>query len=362
MGAVEEAVWGSVNSLPVYLYTLNGATGAAAQITNYGATLQSLKIPGPDGELIDVVLGFDNFHEYQGEHPFFGATIGRCANRIAGGSFNLDGRIHKLAINDNSGPNHIHGGVVGFDKQVWKTSDFGQNGEGAYVKLTYTSPGGEEGYPGSVEATVIYTLNNNELHITMAAETDSLTLVNLTNHSYWNLNGHQAGSVLKHNITLFSDAYTPVDKHLIPTGEIRAVAGTAFDFTQHREIGSAMGTIPKSGHNEPAGYDHNFVLRDAGGRTRPAARVESDESGLIMEVRTNQPSVQFYTANFLTQDLPGKHGAAYSKHHAFCLETQTFPDAINHQELGGWPSVLLPPGKCYHHKVCYAFSDDGTGL
>jgi len=359
MGAVEETFWGRNGSQPVYLYTLHGKTGAAAQVTNYGASLQSLNIPHPDGELIDVVLGFDHFYEYQGEHPFFGATVGRCANRIAGGCFNLGGRSHNLAINDSVRPNHIHGGTKGFDKQVWETSDFGQNSEGPYVKLTYTSRAGEEGYPGTVKATVTYALSEeNKLHIVMEAETDRLTLVNLTNHSYWNLNGHQSGPVVNHNITLFSDSYTPVDVNLIPTGEIRPVTGTPFDFTKPREIGSAMASIPKSGQNDPGGYDHNFVLRDAGGRMRQAARVVADESGLIMETSTNQPSLQFYTANFLQQGLSGKNGAIYSKHHAFCLETQTFPDAINRRGLPGWPSVLLSPDEHYHHTVCYAFSAD----
>ena len=301
MGAVEETFWGRNGSQPVYLYTLHGKTGAAAQVTNYGASLQSLNIPHPDGELIDVVLGFDHFYEYQGEHPFFGATVGRCANRIAGGCFNLGGRSHNLAINDSVRPNHIHSGTKGFDKQVWETSDFGQNSEGPYVKLTYTSRAGEEGYPGTVKATVTYALSEeNKLHIVMEAETDRLTLVNLTNHSYWNLNGHQSGPVV----------------------------------------------------------NHNFVLRDAGGRMRQAARVVADESGLIMETSTNQPSLQFYTANFLHQGLSGKNGAIYSKHHAFCLETQTFPDAINRRGLPGWPSVLLSPDEHYHHTVCYAFSAD----
>ena len=359
MGAVEETVWGVLHSRPVYLYTLNGASGASARVTNYGGILQSLDIPGPDGDLVDVVLGFDTFDEYLGEHPFFGATVGRCANRIAGGRFTLDGRIHQLAINDSAGPNHIHGGPGGFDKQRWETRDFGQNSEGTYVELAYTSGDGEEGYPGTVETTVTYALTgDDELRITMEARTDRPTLVNLTNHSYWNLNGHRGGTVLDHEVTLFADGYTPVDRNLIPNGEIAAVAGTPFDFTQPRTIGTEMASISGSGPGGPGGpggYDHNFVLRDAGGHVRPAARVVSSRSGLTMEVRTDQPGVQFYTGNFLTSALTGKHGAVYDKHHAFCLETQAFPDAVNHQGSLGWPSVILGPGERYLHEVRYAF-------
>ena len=357
MGAVEETVWGTFRSRPVYLYTLNGASGAAARVTNYGGILQSLDIPGPYGDLVDVVLGFDTFEEYLGEHPFFGATVGRCANRIAGGRFTLDGRIHQLAVNDSAGPNHIHGGPGGFDKQRWETRDFGQNSGGPYVELAYTSRDGEEGYPGTVETTVTYALTgDDELRITMEARTDRPTLVNLTNHSYWNLNGHQGGTVLDHEVTLLADGYTPVDSHLIPTGEIRPVAGTPFDFTQPRTIGAEMDSIPAPGAGAPGGYDHNFVLRDAGGQVRPAAQVASSRSGLTMEVRTNQPGVQFYTGNFLTGALAGKEGAAYGRHHAFCLETQAFPDAVNHQGTPGWPSVVLGPGERYIHEVRYAFA------
>lgn len=360
MGAVEEIVWGAYRSRPVYLYTLNGATGAAARITNYGAILQSLEIPDADGDLVDVVLGFDTFDEYLGDHPFFGATVGRCANRIAGGRFTLEDRTYQLAVNDAAGPNHIHGGPGGFDKQVWEPRDFGQHSEGTYVVLAYTSADGEEGYPGTVEATVTYTLTGgDELRISMEARTDQPTPVNLTNHSYWNLNGHQSGPVLDHEVALFADAYTPVDSHLIPTGEIREVAGTPFDFTQPRTIASEMGDIAPPGQREsgdPVGYDHNFVLRDAGGRVRPAARVASSQSGLSMEVRTNQPGVQFYTGNYLSTNLTGKGGAVYERHHAFCLETQVFPDAVNRQGMPGWPPVVLNPGEAYHHEVSYAFS------
>lgn len=360
MGAVEEIVWGAFRSRPVFLYALNGASGAVARVTNYGGILQSLEIPDADGDLVDVVLGFDTLDEYLGDHPFFGATVGRCANRIAGGRFAIEGRTCQLAINDKAGPNHIHGGPGGFDKQVWEPRDFGQHGEGTYVVLAYTSADGEEGYPGTVEATVTYTLTgDDELRVSMEARTDRSTPVNLTNHSYWNLNGHQSGPVLDHEIALFADAYTPVDPHLIPTGEIRAVAGTPFDFTQPRTIAAEMDAIAPPGPREPGdpvGYDHNFVLRDAGGRMRPAARAASSHSGLSMEVRTNQPGVQFYTGNYLSTALTGKGGAVYDRHHAFCLETQVFPDAVNHQGLEGWPSVILNPGERYHHEVCYAFS------
>ena len=360
MGAVEETVWGALRSGPVFLYTLNGASGAAAHVTNYGAILQSMEIPDAAGNLVDVVLGFDTLEEYLGEHPFFGATVGRCANRIAGGRFTLGGKAYSLAINDRAGPNHIHGGPGGFDKQVWEPVDFGQGEDGTSVVLAYTSAEGEEGYPGTVETTVTYTLTrDDELRISMEARTDRPTVVNLTNHAYWNLSGHQSGPVLDHEVTLFADAYTPVDRHLIPTGEIREVAGTPFDFTRPRTMAAEMdGTASPGPRNtgDPVGYDHNFVLRNTGGKTRPAARAASLRSGLTMEVTTNQAGVQFYTGNHLSGALSGKGGAVYGRHHAFCLETQAFPDAINHQGAPGWPSVVLNPGEAYRHEVCYAFA------
>ena len=363
MGAVEEKTWGAFRSRPVFLYTLNGASGAAAHITNFGAILQSLEIPDATGNLVDVVLGFDTLDEYLGGHPFFGATVGRCANRIAGGRFTLEGRDYQLAINDGAGPNHIHGGPGGFDRQVWEPLDFGQREEGPFVTLTYTSADGEEGYPGTVETTVTYTLTgDDELRISMVARSDRTTVVNMTNHTYWNLNGHQAGPVLDHEVTLFADAYTPVDRHLIPTGEIRPVAGTPFDFTEPKTIAAEMDAINAPDPREqeesegPGGYDHNFVLRDAGGEIRPIARAVSRRSGLAMTVRTDQPGVQFYTGNNLTDALTGKQCAVYGRHHGFCLETQAFPDAINKQGSPGWPSVILHPDEEYRHEVCYAFA------
>ncbi len=358
MGAVEETVWGARDSRPVFLYTLNSASGAAARITNYGGILQSLEIPDADGNLVDVVLGFDTLDEYLGDHPYFGAIVGRCANRIAGGRFTLEGRTHQLAMNDLAGPNHIHGGPEGFDRRVWAPRDFGQRAGAAYVVLAYTSVDGEEGYPGTVETTVTYTLTGDELRISMKARTNRATPVNLTNHTYWNLNGHQSGPVLDHEIALYAEAYTPVDEHLIPTGEISAVAGTPFDFTRPRTIGSEMDAVAPPGSQRsgsPTGYDHNFILREAGGRVRPAARAVSGESGLVMEVRTNQTGMQFYTGNYLSTGPSGKGGATYGRHHAFCLETQAFPDAINQQESPGWPSVVLNPDEAYQHEVCYAF-------
>ena len=371
MGAVEETIWGAFRSRPVFLYTLNGASGAAAHVTNYGAILQSLEIPDADGNLVDVVLGFDTLDEYLGDHPFFGATVGRCANRIAGGRFTLGGKDYNLAVNDTAGPNHIHGGPGGFDRQVWEPRDFGQQEGGTYVVLAYTSADGEEGYPGRVETTVTYTLTgDDELRISMAAGTDCSTLVNLTNHSYWNLNGHQSGAVMDHEVVILADAYTPVDRHLIPTGEIRPVAGTPFDFTEPRTIAAEMDAIAAGmdaiapsepgGTGNPAGYDHNFVLRARGGRVRPAARAASSRSGLAMELWTNQPGVQFYTGNNLTSALTGKAGAVYGRHHGFCLETQAFPDAINRQGSPGWPSVVLNPDERYHHEVRYAFTTAAT--
>ena len=367
MGAVEETVWGTFRSRPVFLYTLNSRSGAAAHVTNYGAILQSLEIPDADGNLVDVVLGFDTLEEYLVEHPFFGATVGRCANRIAGGRFNLGGRDYSLAINDGAGPNHIHGGPGGFDRQVWEPIDSGQNSDGPFVALAYTSEDGEEGYPGTVETTVTYTLaGEDELRISMEARSNGPTVVNLTNHTYWNLDGHQSGPVLDHEVTLFADAYTPADRHLIPTGEIRPVAESPFDFREPKTIAAEMDAVKWPDPREPGGtdgavgYDHNFVLRGADGRVRPAARATSRRSGLDMHVRTNQPGMQFYTGNNLTGALTGKRGAVYGRHHGFCMETQAFPDAVNKQGLPGWPSVILNPGDEYRHDVRYAFASTAT--
>jgi aldose 1-epimerase len=355
LSAIEEQEWGTFHTRPVHQYTLTNSSGSTARITNYGAILQSLEIPDRHGKLIDVTLGFDTFDEYLGANPFFGATIGRCANRIAGGMFTLDGRM--VNLDANSPPNHIHGGRRGFDKRLWDITRAGQGLGDVFVKMMYISKENEEGYPGTVEVAVTYTLTfDNTLRIEMQAGADAPTPVNMSNHSYWNLNGGASGSILDHEVTLISDAYTPTDDTRIPTGEIRPVASTPFDFTTSKRIRTDIDALTLLDEDDPGGYDHNFIIRDADGTIKPAARVYSPQSGLTMNVKTNQPGIQFYTGNFIDGSIKGKGGTVYGKHQALCLETQKFPDAINKQGIEGWPSVILRPGEPYYHEVQYAFS------
>jgi len=332
---------------PVKLYELTNAGGLQAKVTNYGAILTELHVPDRDGKPADVVLGFDELAGYLVKHPFFGATVGRVANRIAGGRFTLDGKVYQLAI--NSRPNAIHGGLKGFDKVVWKSEPFAEP-EAAGVKLSHVSPDGDEGYPGTLTAQVTYTLTNqNELKIDYRATTDKATPVNLTNHSYFNLGGAGSGTILGHELTLMADQYTPADDNLIPTGELRSVKRTPFDFTEPHTIGARIEQIA----DKTAGYDHNFVLR--GGREQPAlsARVREPKSGRVLEMYTTEPGVQLYTANHLDGKLKGKGGAVYQKQGAFCLEAQHFPDSVNHPNF---PSVILRPGKTYTQTTIYKFS------
>jgi aldose 1-epimerase len=288
------------------------------------------------------VLGFDTLGPYLKGHPHFGCTAGRVANRIAKGTFVLDGKTYHLAI--NNGPNHLHGGLKGFDKAVWKA----EPQPAAAVKFSYTSPDGEEGYPGSLQTTVTMTLTDaNELRIDYSAVTDKPTLVNLTNHSYFNLAG--TGDILRHELTINADAVTAVDDTLIPTGEIRPVAGTPLDFRTPQTIGSRFSQLETT----PVGYDDNYVLNWGGKALAFAARVFEPKSGRVMEVFTTQPGVQLYTANWLDGSLIGKGGVAYRQHAALCLETQHFPDSVNHPNF---PSVVLRPGETYRQTTVHKFS------
>jgi aldose 1-epimerase len=326
----------------VDLYTLTNANDLLAKVAAYGAIITELHMPDRQGQLRDIVLGFDNLAQYLKRHPYFGATVGRVANRIAKGRFTLDGQTYTLATNNR--PNHLHGGLKGFDKMVWRT----EPQAGAAVKFTYTSPDGEEGYPGTLAVAVTMTLTDaNELRLDYAATTDKATPVNLTNHSYFNLAGE--GGALDHELIIAADYYTPVDSALIPTGEIKPVKGTLMDFTQPQPIGSRFAQF----HTQPVGYDHNYVLNAGGKGLALAARVYEPRSGRVMEVHTTQPGVQFYTANFLDGSLTGKRGVVYRQHSAFCLETQHFPDSVNQPEF---PSVILRPGQTYRHTTSYKFS------
>jgi aldose 1-epimerase len=343
---VQKSSYGQLpDGTQIELYTLTNSKGVVAKIITYGALLTELHVPDRNGQLGDIVLGFDNLDQYLKGHPYFGATIGRVANRIAQGKFTLDGQPYTLAT--NNGPNHLHGGLKGFDKVVWKAEPI-QSSDWAAVKFTYTSSDGEEGYPGNLNVTVIYTLTDlNELRINYSATTDKATPVNLTNHSYFNLAGE--GDILGHELMLAADRYTPVDDTLIPTGELAPVKGTVMDFTSPMAIGSRIGKLT----NQPSGYDHNYCLTAGGKGLALAARVYEPKSGRVMEILTTEPGIQFYTGNFLDGTLTGKRGIVYKKHYGFCLETDHFPDSINRPNF---PPVVLRPGQTYRQTTVHRFS------
>ena len=331
----------------VQLFTLTNANGVKASITNFGGILTSLMVPDKDGKLGDVILGFDNVGGYQSPEflksgPYFGALIGRYGNRIKDGKFTLDGKAYTLA--KNNGTNTLHGGKVGFDKVVWQ-AESGTSAEGQSLKLTYLSKDGEEGYPGNLNVTVVYTLTaDNALKIDYTATTDKVTVVNLTNHAYFNLNHGAGKDILGHEVTLPADRYNVVDAGLIPTGELRPVKGTPFDFTTPHAIGERIAQVP-------GGYDHNWILNTPTGQ-HAAATVYEPATGRTMEVTTDQPGIQFYTGNFLDGTLTGKGGTVYGKNAGFCLETQHFPDSPNQPKF---PSTVLKPGETFHSVSTYKF-------
>jgi aldose 1-epimerase len=327
-------------------YTLNGSHGAFCKIITYGGILSELHVPDKSGKLADVVLGFDDLPGYLGPHPYFGATCGRFSNRIAKGKFTLEGKTYSLAI--NNGPNALHGGLKGFDKVVWRATP-GESKDGAALKLESTSADGEEGYPGKLKVTVVYTFTEkNDLRIDYTATTDKATPVNLTNHSYFNLAGAGSGDVFGHELMLTAKNFTPTDDTLIPTGEIKSVKGTPFDFTTAKPIGKDIEKLYSQPHK---GYDHNFVLDSQNKTLALAARVTEPKSGRVMEVLTTEPGVQLYTANFLG-DTAGKAGKTYKQYGAFCLETQHYPDSVNHPNF---PSTILRPGAEYRTTTIYRF-------
>ncbi|HWW02704.1 MAG TPA: aldose epimerase family protein [Candidatus Acidoferrum sp.] len=341
--AVQKAKFGQLpDGKAVDLYTLTNANGLVAKITNYGTIITELHVPDRQGRTADVVLGFDNLGPYLKGHPYFGCTVGRVANRTAGGKFSLDGKTYHLAV--NNGPNHLHGGIKGFDKMAWKA----EPQAGAAVKFTHTSADGEEGYPGKLDVTVVMALTDaNELRLEYMAVTDKPTPINLTNHSYFNLFGE--GDILGHELMLEADYYTPSNASLIPTGEIKAVKGTPLDFATPMTIGSRILEVA----NEEAGYDHNYVVNGGGKSLALAGRVYEPRSGRVMEVHTTQPGVQLYTANYLDGSLTGKRGVVYRRQNAFCLETQHFPDSVNKPNF---PSTILRPGEIYQQATVYKFT------
>jgi aldose 1-epimerase len=347
---VKSEPFGKAGGKDVVLYTLENASGMKARIMTYGATLVSLDVPDKSGKAGDVTLGFDTVEGYMTKaNPFFGATAGRYANRIAKGKFTLDGKTYTLAT--NNGENHLHGGVKGFDKVIWDAMPLpSNNAEQASVQFSYTSPDGEEGYPGTLKTVCTYTLNNrNELIISFYATTDKPTVLNLTNHSYWNLSGAAAGNILDHELTLYADKYVPVDKGSIPTGPLADVKGTIFDFTTPHTIGERI----KQVGNDPLGYDHTWVLNGKAGDLKRCATVYDKTSGRLMDVLTTQPGVQFYTGNYLNGDAVARGNVKCNQHQGFCLETQHFPDSPNQP---AYPTTVLRPGEEFRQITVHRFS------
>jgi aldose 1-epimerase len=327
-------------------YTLNNRHGMTAKVMDYGGILTELWVPDRNRQSGNVVAGFDNFDQYLKGHPYFGATTGRYANRIANGRFTLDGREYKLAA--NNGPNALHGGLKGFDKQLWKSEPIDNKPGQASVHFSYVSKDGEEGYPGNLSVTVIYTLtDNDELVIDYSASTDKPTVINLTNHSYFNLAG--SGDILGHEVRIEADRYTPVNGQLIPTGELAPVAGTPLDFRKPALVGDRIQKLKPV----PGGYDHNFVLNRIGAGLELVAMVSDSKSGRKLEVLTTEPGMQLYTGNFLDGSLTGLNGVTYHKYSALCLETQHFPDSPNQPNF---PSTTLRPGTEFKSMTVFRFS------
>jgi aldose 1-epimerase len=336
------------NGTPVELYTLRNTNGAEARISTYGGLVISLKVPDRNGHFGDVVLGYDNLASYIKDSPYFGAMIGRYGNRIAKGKFTLDGKQYTLAI--NNGPNALHGGLKGFDKVVWEPSILARP-DGPAIQLRYTSKDGEEGYPGNLSVTAVYTLTeDNALKLEYTATTDEDTVVNLTQHSYFNLAGK--GDILNHQVMIPADKFTPVDSTLIPTGELRPVAGTPFDFRKPTAIGARINQ-----DNEQlkfgGGYDHNWVINKEMGQLTVMARVYEPATGRVLEVLSTEPGLQFYTGNFLDGKITGKGGWVYQFRNGFCMEPQHYPDSPNQPNF---PSVVLKPGQVYKNTIIYRFS------
>ena len=330
-------------------FTLTNANGAILRLISLGATISELHVRGRDGAMEDVVLGYDEVADYEANLPYVGCVIGRVANRIAAGRFELDGTVYALAR--NFGANHIHGGNVGFHQRIWH----GQTAAGVdpAVRFAYTSPDGEEGYPGRLEVAVTYTLTAADgVRIDYEAATDRATPVNLTNHAYFNLAGAGSGTILDHELMIAADHYTPIDGGGIPTGEIKAVKDTVMDFTKAMKIGSRIAKLPPSDGN-PGGYDHNYCLNSKDNSLALAATLYDSGSGRLLEILTTEPGIQLYTGNYLDGSNVGKGGKKYEKHHGICLETQHFPDSINQPNF---PPVLLKPGEVYTHETVHRFS------
>jgi aldose 1-epimerase len=333
---------------PVAIYTLKNSNGVEARVCTYGGILVSLLAPDRNGNLGDIVLGYDHLRGYLEKNPYFGALVGRCANRIANGKFTIEDKTYSVAI--NNGPNSLHGGLKGFDKVIWQPT-LAHVATGPALELFYLSKDREEGYPGNLEVKTTYSLSDdNSLRVDFEASTDQPTIVNLTQHSYFNLACQ--GDILGHQMQIEADRFTPVDSNLIPTGELRPVRGTPFDFRQAAAIGARIDQDEeqiKLGH----GYDHNFIINHPMGRLDRIACASEPGSGRILEVFSDLPGVQFYTGNFLNGTITGKAGTVYHPRCAFCLEPQFFPDSPHHPNF---PSIVLKPGQTYRHSVIYKLS------
>jgi aldose 1-epimerase len=347
---VTQQVFGKTpDGTPVDLYTLTNAHGLEAKITTYGGAVVSLLVPDQKGQLDDVALGLETLAEYIEKSPYWGCITGRYANRIAGGKFTLNDVEYTLA--QNNGENHLHGGLKGFDKVVWAAEEISSD-DGVGLKLTYLSKDGEEGYPGNLSVEVVYTLTNADaLKIEYLASADKETIVNLTNHTYFNLADGGAGDILGHELMIDADRFTPIDNTLIPTGELRRVEGTPMDFRQLTPIGARIEQDDEQ-LRFGGGYDHNWVLNSSDGSLTLAARVQEPTTGRVMEVYTTEPGIQFYSGNFLDGSIIGKSGKIYQKRHGLCLETQHFPDSPNKPNF---PSTVLKPGQTYQTTTIFKF-------
>lgn len=334
----------------VHKYTLDNKAGAVIEVIDYGATIRTLSVPDRNGKSADIVLGCDSLQGYVNGTAYFGAVVGRYGNRIGAGKFTLDGKSYQVTVND--GVNHLHGGRIGFNKVLWEVKEFRASGEPS-ILLEYVSRDGEEGYPGTVTLRVRYTLTGkNELRIEYEGTTDKTTILNPTQHSYFNLSGVFTGTILDHQLMIAADSFTPVDKGLIPTGQIASLDGTPFDFRTSTAIGARINDTDEQ-MSRGNGYDHNWVLRGSPGALRKAAEVYEPASGRLMAVFTDQPGIQFYSGNFLDGSAKGKGGVAYQRRSGFCLETQAFPDTPNKPQF---PSITLKPGETYRQTTIYQFS------
>lgn len=342
-----EKDYGKYDGEPVKLYTITNSKGLVLKATNYGAIITELHVPDKKGNMADIVQGFDSLDDYVKSSPYFGATIGRLVNRIKNAKFTLEGKNYTLFANDP--PNHLHGGKKGWDKVIWN-ADTKIADAGPQIIFTHTSPDGDENYPGNVEAKVVYTLTNeNELKVEMTATTDKTTLINMAHHTYWNLGGHASGTIQDHELTLMADSYTPASG-LVPTGEVKAVKGTPFDFTTAKLISRDL----QAAGGKPVGFDHNWIVNGDPHALRPVARLKHPGSGRVMQLSADQPGVQFYSGNFLDGTLKGKGGATYPQYSGLCLETQKFPNSIN---VPAWrDEVIVKPGETYSHTMVHKFT------